>query len=423
MAVKADHLSAPMPLLPANSGRPAVFEGLKVVDFTWAAAGPITTMNLADHGAIVVKVESSVHPDSVRNGGPFAGGKPGINRSGFFAGFNHNKLSVTIDMTTEPGRAVAKRLLTWADVVVESFTPRVMPGWGFGYDDLRKLNPRLIMLSTCMLGQTGPYRSYAGFGAQGAALAGFPAVNGWADRSPAAPFGAYTDMITPYFAISALVAALDYRDRTGQGQHIDVSQVEAGFQLLAPRFVQYSASGQVPARMGDRSYYAAPHGAFQCAGDDNWIAIAVETDEQWQALKGLMGNPAWSADPRYDDLGGRLASQDEMRQRIEYWTAPQDRFELMARLQAVGIPSGAVQKALDLFDDPQLQHRKHHVPLVHPEMGVCLYSSLPYRLSETPGELLSAAPCIGEHTYLVLREFLAYGEEEIEALEAEGALK
>ncbi|MBV9580423.1 MAG: CoA transferase, partial [Chloroflexi bacterium] len=177
-----------------------VFSGLRVVDFTWAAAGPITTRHLSDYGATVVKIESSKHPDSLRVGPPFVDGKPGINRSGFFAQFNPNKLSVSIDMTQPAGREVVRKLiLEWADVVVDSFTPRVMPGWGLSYADLSPHRPDLIMLSTCMQGQTGPYREYAGFGDQGSALSGFFMLSGWPDRDPATPNGAYTDMVTPHF--------------------------------------------------------------------------------------------------------------------------------------------------------------------------------------------------------------------------------
>ena len=253
----------------AHSPHGGPFEGLKVVDFTWAAAGPITTRHFGDLGATVVKIESSKHPDSLRVGPPFVDGKAGINRSGFFAQFNPNKLSICIDMTNPLGRDVARKLiLEWADVVVDSFTPRVMPGWGLSYEELSRTRPDLIMLSTCMQGQTGPYRDYAGFGDQGAALSGFFMLNGWPDRDPATPNGAYTDMATPHFGAVALMAALDYRRRTGRGQYIDLSQIECGVHVLAPQVLDYTVRGHVPQRMANRSLRAAPHGVFPVTGDD-----------------------------------------------------------------------------------------------------------------------------------------------------------
>ena len=401
-----------------------VFAGLKIADFTWAAAGPITTRHFSDYGATVVKIESSKHPDTLRNGGPFVDGRPGINRSGFFAPYHPNKLSVTIDMTNLAGREVARRLvLEWADVVAESFTPRVMPGWGLGYEELRRERPDLIMLSTCMQGQTGPYRDYAGFGDMGSALSGFFALSGWPDRDPAAPYGAYTDMVAPHFAASALMAALDERARTGRGQHVDLSQIECGVQFLAPQVLEYTANGRVPRRMGNRSLRAAPHGTFRTRGDECWIAIAIETDEQWQALVDLLGSPTWAVDPQLATLAGRMSRGDDVERELDAWTAEQDGEQLMHRLQAVGIPSGVAHAALELFADPQLTHRQHFVPLEHAEMGVWQYDELGFKLSETPSQLRTAAPCLGAHTEQVIKEWLHYSDDEYKALLEAGALR
>jgi benzylsuccinate CoA-transferase BbsF subunit len=400
-----------------------VFTGLRIIDFSWAAAGPITTRHFADYGATVIKIESSAHPDSIRTRGPYAEGVPGINRSGFFAPYNPNKLSVSIDMTHPTGREVAKRLIEWAGVVVESFTPRVMPGWGMSFDELRKLRPDLIMLSTCMQGQTGPYRSYAGYGSQGAALSGFFWLNGWPDRQPSAPYGAYTDMVAPHFATAALIAALDYRDRTGIGQQIDLSQVECGMQFLAPQVLDYTVNGRIDQRMGNQSFRAAPHGVFPTRGEERWIAIAIETDAQWCTLVELMESPAWLADSRLAHVAGRLEHREEIEARLGAWTEDQDGCELMTRLQAAGIPSGVANPALELFDDPQLVHRRHFVPLDHAEMGTWRYDELGFKLSDTPSELRTAAPCLGEHTELVLKEWIGYSDAEYADLVDMGALK
>jgi crotonobetainyl-CoA:carnitine CoA-transferase CaiB-like acyl-CoA transferase len=406
------------------SERRGVFDGLKIVDFTWAAAGPITTRHFGDYGATVVKIESTKHPDTLRVGPPFVDGTPGINRSGFFAQFNPNKLSVAIDMTNVTGRDLARRLiLEWADVVVDSFTPRVMPGWGLSYEDLSKTRADLIMLSTCMQGQTGPYRDYAGFGDQGAALSGFFMLNGWPDRDPATPNGAYTDMATPHFGAAALLAALDYRARTGRGQHIDLSQIECGVHFLSPQVLDYTVRGDVPQRMANRSLCAAPHGVFPVRGDDCWIAIACGSEAQWAALVALMGSPEWSRAPEYATLVGRLADQDRLEARVAEWTAPQDGNSLQKQLAEAGVPAGVVRKALDLFDDPQLVYRRHFVALQHAEMGVWKYDELGFKLPDSPSALRSAAPLLGEHTEMVLKQFLGCSEVEYQALLDSGALQ
>ena len=418
----AERAAAPPTI--TDSAPRAVFDGLKVVDFTWAAAGPITTRHLADYGATVVKIESTRHPDSLRVGPPFVDGIPGINRSGFFAQFNPNKLSATIDMTSPAGRDVARRLiLEWADVVVDSFTPRVMPGWGLAYEDLRQTRPDLIMLSTCMQGQTGPYRDYAGFGDQGAALSGFFMLNGWPDRDPATPNGAYTDMATPHFGAAALLAALDYRARTGQGQHIDLSQIECGVHFLSAEVLEYTVRGEVPRRMANRSLRAAPHDVFPVLGDDCWIAIACETDAQWTALVRVMGSPAWAVAPEYATLKGRLADQATLAAHLAEWTAPQDGAILQEQLLTAGVPAGSVRKALELFEDPQLVYRNHFLPLDHSEMGVWKYDELGFKLSESPSQLRTAAPLLGQHTEMVLKEFLGYSDAEYQGLLACGALQ
>jgi crotonobetainyl-CoA:carnitine CoA-transferase CaiB-like acyl-CoA transferase len=401
-----------------------VFDGLKIVDFTWAAAGPITTRHFGDYGATVVKIESNQHPDSLRVGPPFVDGKPGINRSGFFAQFNPNKLSATIDMRNAVGRQVVHKLIVeWADVVVDSFTPRVMPGWQLSYADLSAERPDLIMLSTCMQGQSGPYRDYAGFGDQGAALSGFFMLNGWPDREPATPNGAYTDMATPHFGAAAVLAALDYRTRTGRGQHIDLSQIECGVQFLAPQILDYTVRGHVAERMANRSWRAAPHGVFPVQGEDAWIAIACETDAHWQSLVAAMGSPEWATAAVYRTLTGRLAHQDTLEQHLADWTRPWPGPDLQKRLLEADVPAGVAQPALDLFDDPQLRHRHHFVALEHAEMGVWKYDELGFQLSESPSQLRTAAPLIGQHTELVLKQFLGYSDAEYRALLDSGALQ
>jgi benzylsuccinate CoA-transferase BbsF subunit len=407
-----DPETASAPADPSTEGLP--FSGLKVADFTWSAAGPIISKQLADLGATVVRVESSRHPDSVRFGGPFLDDIPGINRSGFFADFNSSKLSLALNMANPASRDVALRLIDWADLVMECFTPRVMEKWGLDYPVLSERKPDLVMFSSCLQGATGPYREYAGYGGQGASLAGIHYLTGWPDREPCGPKGAYTDTITPRFGLAAIAAALAYRREHGVGQHIDVSQIEAALQFLAPEMVDYTVSGRVAERTGNRNGVSAPCGVFRCAGDDRWIAIEVRDDRDWAELVELTQLPQL-ADPGLTAAGARLERQDDIEAALQTWLVEQDAATVVERAQQRGIPASLVEKASDLFDDPQLLARRHFVALEHPEMGVCRYNGPSYQLSRTPAQLRSAAPLLGQHTEQVMT-MLGYSAEDVTAL-------
>lgn len=399
-----------------------VFEGVKIVDFTWIGVGPVTIKYFSDHGATVAHIESNTRPDGLRIGGPFRDQIPGIDRSGFFANFNSSKYGVSLNLNLPKGIEVAKRFVQWADVVAESFTPRAMAKWGLGYQDLVKIKPDIIMYSTCQQGQTGPYREYPGYGGQGAALAGFAYVTGWPDREPASPYGAYTDFINPRLGATAIAAALDYRRRTGKGMHIDLSQIEGGIQFLAPVMLDYTANGRIMERMGNRSPWAAPHGAFRCQGEDRWLAIAVETDAQWEALGRVVGEE-WAKDRRFATLLGRLEHVDELERLVEAWTQDKDAYELMKEFQAAGVPAGVVQKTSDLFEDPQLAQRRHFWYLEHKEIGLHAYDAHSFRLSKTPEELRMPGPCLGEHNEYVYKEILGMSDEEVADLIIGGVLE
>src|SRR5258708_1828514 len=247
---------------------------------------PIAPKYSADNGADVIRFESAARPDVLRIGPPWKDAMPGINRSQFFASFNTSKKGITLDLSKPKAREIAKRLVPWADIIVESFTPKAMRNWGLDYENLRERRPDLIMLSTCMQGQTGPNALYPGFGQLMAALSGFYYISGYGPGSFAPPYGAYTDFIAPRFSAFALLAALDYRRRTGKGQYIDMSQYECAIQNLAPALIDYHASGRVLEPRGNTSEPYAPHGAYRCAdeaGNERWIAIAVANAEQWRA--------------------------------------------------------------------------------------------------------------------------------------------
>jgi benzylsuccinate CoA-transferase BbsF subunit len=385
------------------------FEGLKIADFAWIGAGPITVKYFADHGATVVRAEATAPPDRLRNVGPFKDGVQGINRSQFFAMVNSSKKGIVLDLKSEAGKEIAKQLLAWCDVAFESFTPGTMADLGLGYEVAKELNPDIIYVSTCLMGQTGPARSLAGYGYHAAAIAGFYEVTGWPDRRPAGPFTAYTDIVAPHFLAATVASAIDHHRRTGEGQYIEQSQMEAALHFLAPELVEYQVSGAVPRRAGNDDPTMAPHGVFPAAGEDQWIAIACETDAHWAALATAMG----AAAPTGSDLAafaGRHARKDELAAAIAAWTAGQDRYELMARLQSLGVPAGAVQRSSDLLEDPELAHRHYFRPLEHPEMGIIPYEGHQFRISGYDNGPRFAAPCLGEHTWEVLTELLGIEE-------------
>ena len=395
---------------------PLPLDDLKVLDFSWVGVGPITTKYLADHGATVVRIESHARLDVVRLGPPWHDAQPGLERSQFYASFNTSKYGIALDLARPEAREIARRLAAWADVVVESFTPRVMRGWGLGWEDLRQVNPRLVMLSTCLQGQTGPHALYPGFGQLMAALSGFYETSGWPDRAPAPPYGAYTDFVVPRLAAAALLAAIDHQRETGEGQYIDLSQFEASLHFLAPALLDHALTGQVASRMGNRSDHAAPHGAYPCRGDDRWLALSIRSDAEWAALCGVLDRPGWPADPRFVTHANRLDYADALDGLLAAATREHDARELMDRLQAAGVAAGVVQSALDLHADPVLEGWGFFRWLTHPERAPAPYEGHALRLDDTPGQLRWAAPTLGQHTATVLRELLGMPEAEIARL-------
>jgi benzylsuccinate CoA-transferase BbsF subunit len=400
-----------------------IFAGLKVLDFTWAAAGPIVTKQFSDNGATVVKIESARHPDSVRLGGPFKDGEPGINRSGFFADFNSSKQSVAVDMSSEEGRALVLRLAAWADIVAENFRPGVMDRWGLGYERVREANPGVIYLSSSLYGDDGPWSSLAGFGAQGAAVAGIHALTGWPDRAPALPKGAYTDSTSPRYATAALTAALIHRRRTGQGQRIEMSQVESTVEILAAHLLEYQLTGSAPGRAGNATRGRRLHAVLPCAGDDRWIAVEVRTDAEWDGLLDVLDGYGDTGALRKLSAVECLTRPGEAERVAAPLTAVADPFELMGRLQAAGVPSGVVLTGSDLLADERLRARGHFWPLSHPEMGTLDYNGPAYRFERTPSRLTSAAPLLGEHTDEVMRELLGLDDTQITDLHERGVLQ
>lgn len=426
-----------------NNADPSLpFAGLKVVDFSWVGVGPITSRHLADFGATVVRVESHTRPDTLRLAQPFRDGQPGIDRSAFGAAYNTNKLGMALNLRLPAARQIALQLVRWADVVTDSMTPGSLARLGLAYDDLRQIRPDIVMYSTTQQGQTGPYREFGGYGSHGAAMSGLHALAGWPDRPPAGVFGAYTDFVAPWFLFTALIAALDHRDRTGEGQHLDQSQVEAGIQLLGPQLLDYFAGGNALARAGNDDVEMFPHGVFRCrdggpghgveplsssiAGrtpEERWLAVAVRDDDDWAALCRVIGREAWATDPAFACAGCRRQHAEQINGAIEAWTAERAPREAMDLLQAAGVPAGAVQPCEDLFTDPQLLHRDHWWHLEHAVIGLHAYDAPAWKLSRTPATGRRPGPALGQHTFEVCREILGMSDDEITELTAAGVFE
>ncbi|HLW69545.1 MAG TPA: CoA transferase [Candidatus Binataceae bacterium] len=393
------------------------FEGIHVLDFTWYGVGPVTVKYLADNGADVIRIESQTRLDGLRQAPPWKDAQPGIDNSQFFASFNTSKKGVTLDMSQPRAREIFLRMLPWADVVTESFTPKTLRNWELDYARLSAIKPDLIMLSTCMQGQTGPHRDYPGFGNLMAALSGFYHIAGYSETELCPPYGAYTDFIAPRFAACALMAALDYKRRTGQGQYIDMAQSEAALHFLAPALTDYFATGNVLGPCANESARYASHGAYRCADEDGherWIAIAVATDEEWSALLRVLGDTP--APPRLATLDARLKGRAAVDELVGDRVRERSAEELTVALQAAGVAAYPVQNCMDLHRDENLAAFDFWHWLDHPHMGPSPYEGLEHRLSSTPGGLRFPAPTLGQHNDEVLGGMLGMSAAEIAQL-------
>lgn len=388
------------------------FKGLKVLDFTWVTVGPRSVRYFADHGATVVKVEAPERSDVGRLIPPFKDQVAGPDRSCWFALYNANKYGMTIDLTNPQGLELARRLVKWADVLVESFRPGVMKKFGLDYENARKLNPDLIYASTSMFGQGGPYSAFGGYGYHGSAMCGIDDLTGWPDRMPIGAFWAYTDHIAPLYLADAITVALLQRRLTGEGQYIDQSQNESAVQFLAPQLLDYAVNGRIATRMGNRDLNAAPHGAYRCQGNDRWCVIAVFTTAEWQTFCRVIGEPRLIDDKKFATLKARKENEDELDRIVEAWTVKHTAEEVTIVLQKNSVPAGVVQTAEDLHRDPQVKQRNHYWKIDHPVIGPHPVDALPFRLSRTPAQIHHREPLLGEHNAYVCTDILGMSDEE-----------
>lgn len=399
-----------------------VFSGVRIADFSWVIAAPLATQYLAIHGAEVIRIESRLSVDVLRQNLPLVNGSS-PDHSAYFSQFNLGKLDITLNLRHPEGVRLAKALVAECDVAVENFTPGTMDRLGLGYSSLREARPDLIMLSMGLAGQSGPERSYKGFGTVIQAAAGITHLTGWPDRPPVGTGVAYTDFFASPVATAVLITALEQRRRSGRGQYIDLSQQEASLYALDAALLDQALNGVAQTRAGNRHPWAAPHGVYPCRGQDRWLAIAVLSDAHWTALAGCMGSPAWAAEDRFATFLARKTNEDELDCLIAAWTVEQDTQAAMHALQCAGVPAGAVQDSADLDRDPQLRFRGHYIGTQHPLIGDFPLDALPYRIDGAIPLPPRPAPCLGQDNQRVFEQLLGLDPVEYERLEREGVFR
>jgi benzylsuccinate CoA-transferase BbsF subunit len=400
------------------------FSELRVLDFCWVGAGAFVTRLLADLGADVIKVESHAHPDNLRLSGPHKRGAKHLEGSGYFASRNTNKKSIALNMGRPEARALAKQLAQRCSVVTNNFRPGIMERWGLGYPELSAADPALIYLAMPMQGSSGPHKSYIGFGSTIAAISGLVEMSGAPDRAPIGTGTHYPDHVpNPGHALVGLLAAIFHRARTGEGQYIELAQLESTVNLLGPSILRYSASGALPRRTGNRRDGSAPCGVFRCAGDDVWCAIEIENDTGWQALVETLGRPQWMTDPRLDTLSGRSQSIDMIESKLAQETRGHKADTLVLALQARGVASAVVETSRDVMEDRQLNARGYWRSIDHAEMGRITVNVPPFFSTQEDRKREPAPPpLLGEQTREIATSLLGLSESECTRLMNEQVL-
>jgi benzylsuccinate CoA-transferase BbsF subunit len=400
------------------------FSDLRVLDFCWVGAGAFVTRLLADMGADVIKVESHAHPDNLRLSGPHKAGARHLEGSGYFASRNTNKKSIALNMGRPEARALAKALARKCSIVTNNFRPGIMERWGLGYAELAAADPALIYLAMPMQGSSGPHKSYIGFGSTIAAISGLVEMSGSPQRAPIGTGTHYPDHIpNPGHALVGLLAAIFHRVRTGEGQYIELAQLESTVNLLGPSILRYSASGALPHRTGNRREGSAPCGVFPCSGDDVWCAIQVENDAGWQALVEVLGRPQWMTDTRFETLMGRCQSIDTIEIKLAEETREHDAAELVSRLQGRGVASSVVETSRNVMEDAQLNARGYWRAIDHAEMGRITVNVPPFFSAEEGRKREPAPPpLLGEQTREIATGLLGLSESECTRLMNEEVL-
>jgi crotonobetainyl-CoA:carnitine CoA-transferase CaiB-like acyl-CoA transferase len=402
------------------SGQPATLEGVRIIDLSMFMSGPMATQICADAGADVIKVESVQRIDGWRGsavGTTEPGAAPPWERSPFFNWVNRNKRDVTLNLTDPRGAELLKRLVATSDILIENYTPRVMGNFGLTYDVLQTVKPDLIMLSMPGFGGEVTWRDYVAFGMSTEQMSGMSHFTGYEDGPPLFTGTTGGDPFVGVLAALTLTAALHHRDRTGEGQHIDLSQIEACTMFVGHELAGWSLNGHDPERTGNGHPTMAPHNNYPCA-DDRWIAIACRSDEEWRALASLIGKPEWAnEDSPRSTAAGRRADAARVDLALAEWTRPQRHTDLMHALQAAGVTAAAILNGPELLADPHLEERRFFIPQDRPGIGVKHYPGQPHRFERAAVPGVARSPLLGEHSREVLAEVLGLRAEELDALE------
>ncbi|MFB3098217.1 MAG: CaiB/BaiF CoA transferase family protein [Dehalococcoidia bacterium] len=403
----------------------------RVVDFGTAWAGPMAAQLLGDLGAQVIKVESRARLDGLRLGRPIIGDNIAEGDRGLwpelqpvFHGINRNKLSITLNLKTDMGLDLAKQLIAGSDVVMNNYSPGVLERLDLDYPNLSRLRPDIILVSMPSVGETGPLRDILAYAPIIQALSGFMSLVGYGKDEPLvgelqAP---WSDAVASLHAGLAAVAALKHRNRTGEGQFIEVAQLEATTSMLGEAILGYQMTGETPSPQGNRDEEFAPHSNYRCAGEDQWVAIAVGSEEEWQSFCQALDNPEWTRSPKFAHRADRLRHQEELDEEVSGWTSTRAAQEITALLQAHGVAAMPVMNIADQFSDPHLSERQFYVDIDHPHVGAEWISGMPWQLSDTPGQIRTPAPLLGQHNDYILGELLGLSAESLAALESQGVV-
>ncbi len=423
MGSKATSVAPGVPSPPRPSSTRLPLAGIRILDFTWAWAGPFATLQMAHLGAEVLRIESEKRGCITRAIPPFADDVPGPNRAGYFNQYNQGKRSITLNLADPAGLQVAYDLVPHCDVVIENFAGGVASKMGLGYEKLRQLRPDVIMLSMSGYGQDGPYRGYLGYGPPAAALSGFFFTTGYPGMPPMELGTSYMDPNAGIFGAIAVINALIHRKKTGQGQYIDQSQLETAVQLMAEGLLQYQITGKEPERVGNHHPIMSPHNTYKTAGNaDKWVSIAVGTEAEWRALCAVMGKPELVRDLRFSTSSARKRNEDELDSMISGWTSSRDRWEVTETLQRAGVAAFPSMSNQDLATNEHLRERGYLVRLEHPEVGKRTHVGIPWTLGGKLSRVASPAPVRGADTDAVLSNLLGYSTAKINRLRDAGAL-
>jgi crotonobetainyl-CoA:carnitine CoA-transferase CaiB-like acyl-CoA transferase len=387
--------------------------GIRVLDFTWMLAGPYATRIFADFGAEVIKIQSKKTAKGAES-----------NLTGYFNTWNRNKRSITLDMAYPEAREMVLKLTEKSDVVIENFSPRVMSNWGLDYGKLKEVKPDLIMLSMSAMGQGGPWKDYVAFAPTLHALSGLTSLTSFEKDAPIGLGYAYADIVAGLYAAFAVLAGMEYRDRTGQGQYIDLSEYEAICTLMGPSLLDTLLNDKEILPEGNCPDYiaAAPYGCYKCSGEDRWCVVAVGTEEEWRSLCRVLGHPEWMNEDRFTTSAKRTENRKELDELLTKWTIQHKAEEVVSLLQEAGVSSGVVQNAEDLSRDPQLMARNFFVQLEHPALGKTVSDSSPVRFEEDFTVGWKAAPQLGDDNRYVFLELLGLTESELSSYAEKGII-